>query len=95
MKIEIKIEKEDCIIDEPSEYANLRAEANIKFLESLYIHRGYLYLNQIYERLGIVWDPRNINTCLIRNEENKYLDCRITKYFGEDSGEMLIKITTK
>ena len=27
-------------------------------------HRGYIYLNQIYENLGIEWDTRCGNLCL-------------------------------
>lgn len=32
------------------------------------LYRGYLYLNQIYESLGMPWDPDNENVCY-RNSE--------------------------
>ena len=32
--------------------------------------RGYLYLNEIYQMLGIEWNPDNENLCLRR--DNKY-----------------------
>lgn len=31
------------------------------YLKGLFIARGYIYLNQIYERFGVGWNPENIN----------------------------------
>lgn len=27
--------------------------------------RGYIYLNQIYEQLGLCWDPTRTNECIL------------------------------
>ena len=35
----------------------------IDYLLELAKHRGYLYLNQIHEVLGVAWDARDENTC--------------------------------
>ena len=34
------------------------------YIMGLARHRGYVYLNQIYELLGIAWDPNQDNPCL-------------------------------
>lgn len=41
----------------------LRAEE--VYFNDLLIARGYVYLNQIYEALGVKWDPNNENPCCI------------------------------
>lgn len=33
------------------------------YLVELYLVRGYIYLNQIYEIFGIKWDPTENNPC--------------------------------
>ena len=33
--------------------------------------RGYVYTNQIYESLGVAWDPERENLCLIYDGGNK------------------------
>jgi hypothetical protein len=32
--------------------------------------RGYIYLNQIYEILGIAWDPKQDNHCYTQDDAN-------------------------
>ena len=27
--------------------------------------RGYIYLNEIYERLGVAWNPKDENKCIV------------------------------
>ena len=34
-------------------------------------HNGYIYLNQIYEILGLKWDPKDYNRCFIADPEHK------------------------
>lgn len=41
----------------------LRYQAN--YIEELFKHRGYMYLNQIYEHFGIGWNPRLVNVCYL------------------------------
>lgn len=36
------------------------------YFNDLLISRGYVYLNQIYEALGVKWDPNEGNPCRIR-----------------------------
>ena len=38
------------------------------YLNDLLEHRGYVYLNQIYEELHLPWDPKKENRCY--NREN-------------------------
>lgn len=33
------------------------------YLNDLLMHRGYLYLNDVYEALGVQWDPDDENVC--------------------------------
>lgn len=35
-------------------------------------HNGYIYLNQIYEILGLKWDPKDYNRCFIADSEHKH-----------------------
>lgn len=39
------------------------------YLNELINARGYLYLNQIYEHLGIKWDTQNKNVMFTNNEK--------------------------
>lgn len=38
-------------------------ESEFCYLESIYDYRGYLYLNKVYETLGLDWNPDNENLC--------------------------------
>ena len=56
---------------------------NVAFLENTFNylkeqlkHRGYLYLNDIYETLGVKWDPNKVNLCF-RDEHD--IDFEIVK----------------
>lgn len=35
-------------------------------LEELFNCRGYMYLNQIYENIGVKWNPGMVNGCYLR-----------------------------
>lgn len=73
-------------------------EYNIAFLKSMEDHindliqyRGYIYLNQIYEMLGVRWDPKNENPCI----ENHSCGRKIFVYFEvycKQNGTILITI---
>ena len=41
----------------------LYIEHNITHLEAKCCYRGYLYLNEVYEILGIAWNPDDENVC--------------------------------
>ena len=42
----------------------LRCQAT--YIEDLFNCRGYMYLNQIYEKLGVKWNPGMVNDCYLR-----------------------------
>lgn len=42
------------------------------YFNRLLKHRGYIYLNKIYEDLGIGWDPKKANPCFTK-DEYKYM----------------------
>ena len=52
------------------------------YIRDLVKHRGYIYLNQIYEILGAKWEPRYENHCI----ENAYFtvvvewDCKQSRW---------------
>lgn len=41
----------------------LRYQAD--YIEELFKHRGYMYLNQIHEYFGIGWNPSLVNVCYL------------------------------
>lgn len=41
-------------------------ECTTQWLYDLFNVRGYMYLNDIYERFGVVWDPHELNECFIK-----------------------------
>lgn len=38
-------------------------ELQRRYFTDLLLNRGYVYLNEIYERLGAEWDPNKENIC--------------------------------
>lgn len=64
----------DCkvIFDHNSPYWNKDDEWNLMYIrqQTLYMtsllnSKGYVYLNRIYESLGVEWNPENENPCAI------------------------------
>lgn len=49
-------------------YAFLRGKES--YINDIIRHRGYIYLNQIYEMLGVGWNPEEENYC-IKNDNFK------------------------
>ena len=61
-----------------------------RYLNELLTHRGYLYLNQVYEELGVKWDVEKTNLCKIRNELN---NATITfEILGQCDDEVIISV---
>lgn len=63
-----------------SPYATNNEEADLMFLkvqknyfEDVFRIRGYIYDNLIYETLGIKWDPKWKNLCLVNNGACKFI----------------------
>lgn len=65
------------------------------YINDLIRHRGYVYLNQIYEMLGIGWNPDEENPCikndccLLKDGVRSYIN--FDTYFESD-GSILINI---
>ena len=66
------------IFDEKSPYWEKNFEFNKAFVKSqlmyvrdFYLAKGYVYLEYIYNALGIKWDPHNKNTCWILNRDGE------------------------
>lgn len=56
------------------------------YFKDMVKYRGYLYLNQIYENLGMTWNPNEENVCY-RNPNTFSID------FGTDGdGRTIIKV---
>lgn len=41
-----------------------------RYFNEVLTHRGYVYLNEIYEALGFSWNPSKENTCYIYETDN-------------------------
>lgn len=41
-----------------------------RYFNEVLTHRGYVYLNEIYEALGFSWSPSKKNTCYIYEKDN-------------------------
>ena len=73
-----------------SAYASKDFESNLMFIRINEHHfndllkiRGYVYINSIYESLGIKWDPKWDNVCYIY-EEGKRIEFEIVVPFGTE-----------
>ena len=42
-----------------------------QYLNAIIMNKGYLYLNEIYEKLCVKWDPEDENLCIIRNNPDQ------------------------
>lgn len=74
-----------------SEFNLLFVKAKINYLRDTLEHRGYIYLNQIYEAFEIKWNYRHNNICFVAdNIVKKYPNEWIS--FKEDNDYIRIKI---
>lgn len=68
--------------DKNPDYNLLILRRAFDWLEDRFKYRGYLYLNQIYDALGIKWDPDDENICY--KKENGPIDFNYEQTcFGE------------
>ena len=70
------------IFDESSWQWATNPDYNKAFLESCFHYlkdtcdnRGYLYLNRVYESLGLKWNPDNENICFRKENGPIEFDC--------------------
>ena len=82
---------------ETSRYAFTDLEKNLKYVKTfekytndLFRVRGYLYINDIYEDLGVEWNPEWKNLCRIY-EEGARIDFKIAKQ-NRSTGEIILDI---
>ena len=54
-------------------------EGTVQLLYDLFDVRGYMYLNDIYERFGVAWDPHEANECFIKGSNSFALSCERMK----------------
>lgn len=57
------------------------------YLMEQFKHRGYIYLNQVYDALGVGWDPRKENVCWIKGRDRFVID-----YQQMDSGDWFVTV---
>ena len=50
-------------------YNELFVKQKVVFIKDLLKFRGYVYLNQVYEMLGVKWNPEEENICYIYDEK--------------------------
>ncbi len=58
-------------------------ETSMGYMKDIYNTRGYVYLNEIYDHLGIAWNPHDTNTVFIKDDEH---ELSITFNHGVGSG---------
>ncbi len=72
------------------EYNKLFAMSQLMYIRDLYIVRGYIYLNQIYEAFELVWNPYNENISWIYGRDGD-LDWSI-QYDEQSHSQIIIEI---
>lgn len=75
--------------DDLMNYYYLKHECD--FMMKMYELRGYIYLNRIYENLGIKWDPSNENI-LFRYSGNDKIKFEIEKMVSAPGYMVIIDI---
>ena len=66
MQITIRFDKNSSKwVDENFEFYRLLVNTQHEYIKKLYKHQGYIYLNTIYELLGLRWNPYKENVCWI------------------------------
>ena len=41
-----------------------------EYMRNTYQLRGYVYLNEIYDHLGVAWNPHDTNTVFIKDDQH-------------------------
>ncbi len=54
-------------------YNSTVVKSMLRYFENLYLARGYLYTNEVYEHLCLSWDPTKENTCFIYERDGALL----------------------
>lgn len=90
MLIEIAFDKQSYYWEKDFEYNLVFVKSKYMYLTDLYRAMRYIYLNRIYEELGLAWNPHNENKCWIYERDGE-LEIAITsnKKLNEISFAML------
>ena len=59
------------------------------YINDLLKARGYIFKNQIYELLGITWDPNDENTCYQYNGDRMFIGF---KFESMDDDQIVIEV---
>lgn len=61
-----------------------------RFINDIIYDRGYIYLNQIYEMLGLKWNPEDENPCIRKHgEQLRFMEFEL---FHQSNNTVLIHI---
>lgn len=72
MDITITYNKENSNVWEHCfKWNELFVQSTLRYLEDLYKAEGYVYLNEIYEKLGVKWNPNNNNVCWTKEQDGQ------------------------
>lgn len=63
------------------EYNRFYLNTQRQYIQEIFMNRGYLYLNYIYEALGVKWNPDWDNVCY--RIENGPLCMKIEEGYGD------------
>ena len=84
----ILFEKSSALWEDDETFNRILLKSNELYLNNLLKYRGYLYMNQIYEHLGIAWDANCRNSC-IKYDKNKFLALKLD---SKRNNEFLVTI---
>lgn len=73
------------------EYNYMFLRTHEEFINDTVRYRGYMYLNQICETLGIKWNPDDENPC-VKNDGVDRLTFIRFEIFGEANSSFLVHI---
>lgn len=71
MHIGIMFDKSSSLWEKDFEFNKLFAKSQLLYIRDRYRANGYIYLNMIYEKLGIKWNPYNDNTCWVLERDGE------------------------
>lgn len=93
MHIGIMFDKSSSLWEKDFEFNKLFAKSQLLYIRDRYRANGYIYLNTIYEKLGIKWNPYNDNTCWVLERDGE-LELSII-YDNEACNKITIDILCK
>lgn len=71
MHIGIMFDKSSSSWEKDFEFNKIFARSQLLYIRDRYRANGYIYLNTIYEKLGIKWNPYNDNACWVLERDGE------------------------